>query len=83
MKKGALPRCSCECVQNKKSCTQTTCRKWIDFPIEYNCCLISIYEHGPLTLRSIGERLGVSFARVKQIETRALKKMKKNRLLSD
>jgi len=56
---------------------------WIDFPTEYNCCLISIYENGNMTLREVGERIGVSFARIKQIETAALRKMRKNSLLSD
>ena len=30
-----------------------------------------------MTLRQIGERLGISFARVKQLESRALEKLKK------
>jgi DNA-directed RNA polymerase sigma subunit (sigma70/sigma32) len=54
---------------------------FIDFEEEYNCTLVSIWENGPMTLRQIGERIGVSFARIKQIETKALKKMRKNRLL--
>jgi len=54
---------------------------FIEFEQEYNCCLITIWENGPMTLRQIGERIGVSFARIKQIETKALKKMKKNKLL--
>ena len=36
---------------------------------------MAIYENGPMTLREIGERLGISFARVKQIEKAALKKI--------
>ncbi len=55
---------------------------FIDYTDEYNCCLISIYENGNMTLREIGERLGISFARVKQIETVALAKMKDNSLFS-
>jgi DNA-directed RNA polymerase sigma subunit (sigma70/sigma32) len=50
---------------------------WVDFPAEYNCCLISIYENGSMTLREIGERLHISFARVKQIESDAVKKIRK------
>jgi hypothetical protein len=70
-------------MKNKKLCDKTDCRLWINFPIEYNCCLISIYENGNMTLRQVGERTGVSFARIKQIETVALKKMKRNALLDD
>jgi hypothetical protein len=79
--KNGLRLCSMECMKNKTPCKQTECRMFIDFEEEYNCTLVSIWENGPMTLRQIGERIGVSFARIKQIETKALKKMRKNRLL--
>ena len=79
--KNGLKKCSQVCLQNKKACDQVDCRLFINYPQEYNCCLISIYENGAMTLRQIGDRIGVSFARIKQIETKALKKMKKNNLL--
>jgi DNA-directed RNA polymerase sigma subunit (sigma70/sigma32) len=50
---------------------------WIDYEEEHNCTLVSVYEKGSLTLRQVGERLGISFARVKQIEEKALLKMKR------
>ena len=71
-----LLKCSQECVNTKKDCKVEECRLWVDFEEDYNCCLISIYEHGPMTLREVAKRLGISFARVKQIETKALKKLK-------
>lgn len=83
MRGNGLKKCSVDCMKNKKLCDKTDCRLWINFPIEYNCCLISIYENGNMTLRQVGERIGVSFARIKQIETVALKKMKRNALLDD
>jgi hypothetical protein len=76
MKDGLLP-CSRMCMKKEKACPHTDCRMWIDFPKEYNCTYISIYENGCMTLREIGERLGISFARVKQIEDTALKKIRK------
>ena len=72
-----LLKCSRFCVDNKVCCDEQQCRLWIDFKSEYNCSLISIYENGRLTLREVADRLGISFARVKQIETAALKKLKK------
>jgi len=83
MNHSGLRGCALECMQKNKSCKQQSCRLWIDFPQEKNCCLIAIFENGAMTLRQIGDRIGVSFARVKQIETAALKKMRKNSLLSD
>ena len=83
MNKAGLRPCSIECMQENKKCKKNDCRLWIDFEEDHNCCLVAIYEHGPMTLREIGERIGVSFARIKQIETAALKKMRKNRLLQE
>ncbi len=76
MKDGLLP-CSRMCMKEEKACAHVDCRMWIDYPSEYNCTYISIYENGCMTLREIGERLGISFARVKQIEDTALKKIRK------
>tara|TARA_R110000824_G_scaffold323162_2_gene510083 strand:+ start:809 stop:1063 length:255 start_codon:yes stop_codon:yes gene_type:complete len=84
MIKDGLQNCARHCIMESKKCKESNCRKWIDYPDDYNCCLISIYKHGgPLTLREVGERIGVSFARIKQIETQALKKMKRHSLLKD
>jgi len=79
--KHGLRACSMECMKKKLPCTQAECRLFIEFEEDYNCTLVAIWENGPMTLRQIGERIGVSFARIKQIETKALKKMRKNRLL--
>ena len=73
-----LLQCSRLCKEHHIACPQQECRLWIDYKGEYNCSLISIYENGRLTLREVADRLHVSFARVKQIETEALKKLKKH-----
>jgi hypothetical protein len=83
MRGNGLRACSMKCLKLNVECRETECRLWIDFPEEKNCCLISISENGNMTLREVGDRIGVSFARVKQIESAALKKMRKNSLLSD
>ena len=72
-----LKHCSRKCRELSQSCPVESCRMWIDYEEEYNCSLVSIYENGPMTLRQVGERLGISFARVKQLETRALLKMRR------
>jgi len=73
-----LLTCAQDCIKTKKKCDVSDCRLWVEFEEDYNCCLISIYEHGAMTLREVAKRLGISFARVKQIETKALKKLKDN-----
>jgi hypothetical protein len=76
MKIDGLRMCSRKCRELGEGCPHHDCRLWIDYEDEYNCSLISVYENGPLTLRQVGERLGISFARVKQIEQKALIKLK-------
>ena len=76
MKIDGLRMCSRRCRELGEGCPHQDCRLWIDYEDEYNCSLISVYENGPLTLRQVGERLGISFARVKQIEQKALIKLK-------
>lgn len=82
MTKDGLRACSRKCMELKTGCPNQDCRLWIDFKNEYNCTLISIYENGPMTLREIAERSGISFARVKQIETKAIGKIKNTKILS-
>jgi len=76
-----LRECSRKCIKRKKQCKDTQCRLWQNYPEEYNCTLISVHEHGPMTLREIAEREHLSFARIKQIETKALKKLKSLNLI--
>ena len=83
MKKMRLRPCAAVCILDNKECAHTECRMWINYPAEQNCSLISIHENGNMTLRQVGDRIGVSFARIKQIEVEALKKMKKNSLLKE
>ena len=72
-----LRECSRECMRKESNCRETGCKYWIDFPDDRNCTLVAIYEHGKMTLRQVAERLGISFARVKQIESQALIRIKK------
>jgi len=71
-----IPKCSAECVLNNTVCEKKDCRDWIDYKKEHNCSKISIYLHGRMTLKQIAERLGISIPRVKQIETKALMRLK-------
>ena len=71
-----IPKCSAECILNNTACEKKDCRDWIDYKKEHNCSKISIYLHGRMTLKQIAERLGISIPRVKQIETKALMRLK-------
>ena len=58
-----------------KPCGECECRQWLNYEEDLNCTLIAVDKHGPLNLRQIGERLGISFVRVKQIQDVALSKL--------
>jgi len=82
MKKDGLFACARKCMKERKCCNTLECRHYIEYPADYNCTLVAVYENGPMTLREVAKRLSISFARVKQIEQKALNKMKKNTLIS-
>lgn len=77
MRTDGLRPCARKCKELSFNCPHTDCRMWIDYPEENNCTLISIHENGNMTLRQVGDRLGISFARVKQLEQRALLKIRR------
>jgi len=77
MNKNDLLVCAQQCLKDKESCGASECRYHIDYEDEFNCSLISIYENGPMSLREIAKREGLSFARIKQIQDKALIKLKK------
>ena len=74
---GLLP-CTRKCVELHVECPHNDCKHWVDYPKENNCSLLSINHNGSMTLRQIAERLHLSFARIKQIETKALNKIRKH-----
>jgi len=76
MKDGLL-ECSRFCLKNKECCEAQNCKYHIEYEREFNCSLISIYENGAMSLREVAERMGLSFARIKQIESKALLKIRK------
>ena len=58
-------------------CPIDNCRYHIKYEKDLNCTLIAVGKNGPMTLRQVGDRLGVSFVRVKQIETKTKEKLEK------
>ena len=84
MKKTKQCAASCgvwkQLIDNNKVCQKADCRMWIDYPEDRNCTNVAVYEHGPLTLAEVAKREGLSLSRIKQIEDKALKKLKKNKI---
>lgn len=72
-----MRKCARTCIKNKKACRNEECRLWINYDDDLNCTLISVDNHGAMTLREIAKREGVSFVRIQQIEKKATAKLKK------
>jgi DNA-directed RNA polymerase sigma subunit (sigma70/sigma32) len=49
----------------------------MDYEDDLNCVRIASHKHGDMTLSQVAERLGLTSARIHQIEKDALTKMKK------
>ena len=72
-----MKTCSKLCERHNTSCPNQECKYWINYEEDNNCCLISIERNGPMKLRQVAERLGVSYVRIKNIEDAALLKLNK------
>ncbi len=70
-------KCFDRCIDNDVSCPVTDCRYWIDYEEDLNCTIICADENGPLSLREISDRMGVSFVRIKQIQDLTVDKFTK------
>ena len=68
----------CDEILNEESeiCPCKECKLWINYNEDCNCINVAIKKHGRLTLQQVGERMGVSHVRIKQIQDKALKKLK-------
>jgi len=61
-------KCFDICVDNDVSCPVDDCRYWINYEEDLNCAIVCANQNGPLSLREISDRMGVSFVRIKQIQ---------------
>ena len=77
-----MNECAKKCFLANTTCKQKTCRLWINHKTDLNCVLIATKQHpGPMTLDEVSKRLDLSIVRIKQIQDKALQKLKKNALL--
>ena len=72
-----MRKCASDSMENDSICKKKDCKLWINYGEDLNCTLVSVKKHGRLGLKEVGERLGISYVRVSQIEKEAFKKLKK------
>jgi|TARA_Y100000310_G_C20664523_1_gene806710 predicted transcriptional regulator len=70
-----MKKCCESCVKHRVPCPVKKCRYWIKHKEDLNCTFISVEKNGPMTLREVAERLGISFVRIKQIQDVAQEKL--------
>lgn len=72
--------CKLECQKTNKKCRRKSCKFWIKHGDDLNCALIAIDNNNNvgMTLEEIGIRLGYSYEGIRQIEKKALEKLRKN-----
>ena len=74
-----MNRCAQECFRKKEKCKIKECRLWINHGKDLNCTLVAINNSkGPMTLDEVSKRLNLSLVRIKQIQDKAIQKLKKN-----
>lgn len=69
--------CIKKCRQDKQPCSNDSCRHWMEYSEDLNCSVIAAEDNGPMTLEDISKRMGVTLVQIKNIQDRALSKVKK------
>tara|TARA_A100001515_G_scaffold136422_1_gene128163 strand:- start:190 stop:423 length:234 start_codon:yes stop_codon:yes gene_type:complete len=72
-----MKKCAKDAIESNSVCNRQECRLWMNYDKDLNCAAVSIKKYGRLGLKEVGERLGISYVRVSQIEKEAFKKLKK------
>jgi hypothetical protein len=72
-----MKKCSQKCIDLDTECPNVDCRYWVEHQNSLNCTFIAIEKHGEMDLRSVGDIMGVSFVRIKQIQDKAVQKVNK------
>jgi hypothetical protein len=72
-----MRKCSLRCVELKTECPNEDCRYWVSHQDSLNCTFVAIENNGDMDLRTVGDIMGVSFVRIKQIQDKAVIKINK------
>mgnify|MGYP005816969155 CR=1 FL=1 len=72
--------CAKKCVISQKACAQKECRMWIDYKKDLNCTAVAVELNPEMTFKEVAKRLQLSIVRIKQIQDKALQKLKQNAL---
>jgi hypothetical protein len=72
-----MRKCTLKCIELETECPNTDCRYWVEHADSLNCTFVAIEKNGDMDLRTVGNIIGVSFIRIKQIQDKAVLKINK------
>lgn len=72
-----MKKCTQKCIELKTECPNIDCRYHVEHQESLNCTFIAIDKNGEMDLRTVGDIMGVSFVRIKQIQDKAIHKINK------
>lgn len=72
-----MKKCSQKCIELQIECPNVDCRYHVEHQNSLNCAFIAIEQNGEMDLRTVGDIMGVSFVRIKQIQDKAVLKVNK------
>ena len=74
-----MKECAKECILKNNACNKTGCRMWINYSGDLNCTFVTVNKNkGKMTLEEVSKRLDLSIVRIKQIQDKAIEKIRKN-----
>ena len=72
-----MRKCTLKCLELQTDCPNNDCRFWVEHKDSLNCTFIAREKNGEMDLRTVGDIMGVSFVRIKQIQDKAVQKINK------
>jgi hypothetical protein len=72
-----MKKCTLKCLELETECPNSDCRYYVEHQASLNCSFIAIEKNGEMDLRTVGDIMGVSFVRIKQIQDKAIQKVNK------
>lgn len=74
-----MRECARNCAKSNKVCKISDCRMWINYKDDLNCTLITVGKSkDSMTLEEVAKRMNLSIVRIKQIQDKAVEKLRKN-----